>query len=74
MSTHDLKPGDRVQVTARNRMHGYLPGDKGTIRSWRTVIGTTVYYTVDMDGPQPENVAIFTEEEIEPEPDTSAAP
>jgi hypothetical protein len=31
MSTHHLKPGDRIRVTARCRLWGCGPGDKGTV-------------------------------------------
>jgi hypothetical protein len=31
MNTHDLKPGDRVRVTASNRLADYQPGEKGTV-------------------------------------------
>jgi hypothetical protein len=48
-------------------MQAYLPGDSGTVRHDGTVIGARVYYTVEMDGPETENIAVFAEDEIEPD-------
>jgi hypothetical protein len=33
MSTHELKPGDRVRLTAKCRMHGYQKPRLATARS-----------------------------------------
>lgn len=33
MSTHDLKLGDRIQVTAQSRVRGCQPGDEGMVFS-----------------------------------------
>ena len=48
--SRELKPGQRVRVTVRNRVARYQPGDTGTVlRS--SVLATTGqrYYTVTMD-------------------------
>jgi hypothetical protein len=48
--SRDLKPGDRVRVTIRNRLAGYQPGDKGTV--WRASRASATgegSYTVEMD-------------------------
>jgi hypothetical protein len=59
--------GTRVRLTARNRMHGYQPGDKGTIV--REVISAprgTLYYLVAMDKDGlTKTGSVFTDEEIE---------
>jgi hypothetical protein len=69
MSTHILKPGDRVRVTTRNRLFGYQPGDQATVlRQVAADPSGILYYLVapDKDGPA-RMVAVFTSEEIEPE-------
>ena len=62
-----LKKGDRVRVTARNRMYGYQPGDKGTI--FREAIHApsgTRYYLVAMEKDNPAHAGVvFNAEEIE---------
>ena len=63
----DLKRGDRVRVTGRNRMYGYQPGDKGTIvrEAFRAPSGTR-YYLVAMDKDTPAHAGVvFNAEEIE---------
>jgi hypothetical protein len=70
MSTHELKPGDRVRVTRRYRGAAYQPGDKGTI--WRgpqiSAGGTVRYFYVTMDKDAPiHTTPYFTDEEIEPD-------
>jgi hypothetical protein len=65
----ELKPGQRVRVTPRNRMTGYLPGDKGTVLRVSSA-GTTGErsYVVEMDKDDPAHSGVvFTEDEIEPD-------
>ena len=63
----ELKPGDRVRVTSRCRIHGYQPGDKGTVL--RDVVAGpsgTCYFVVAMDKDQPDAAGIvFSDDEIE---------
>jgi hypothetical protein len=65
--SRELKPGQRVRVTVRNRVARYQPGDTGTVlRS--SVLATTGqrYYTVAMDIDDPAaSGAVFAEDEIE---------
>ena len=63
----DLKKGDRVRVTGRNRMYGYQPGDKGTIvREAVRASSVTRYYLVAMDKDNLANAGVvFNAEEIE---------
>ena len=65
----DLKRGDRVRVTGRNRMYGYQPGDKGTVlRDVVTGPSGTCYFVVAMDKDQPDASGIvFADDEIEPD-------
>jgi hypothetical protein len=44
-----LQRGDRVRVTAANRVSGYQPGDKGTVL-WEAVsiLRGTLYNAVEM--------------------------
>jgi hypothetical protein len=61
-----LEVGDRVRVTARSRLVGYQPGDKGTVLhvAWSAAGGR--YYLVAMDrGELDSTGVIFTEGEIE---------
>jgi hypothetical protein len=69
MSTHDLKVGDRVRVTARCWMHDYQPGDQGLVlREIEAGASGTRYYQVVMDKDKPTySTPIFTEDEIEPD-------
>lgn len=69
MSPSGLKPGDRVRVTARCRMHGYQAGDKGTVlRELTAAAGAALYYLVAMDKGGPARmVAVFATDEIEPD-------
>jgi hypothetical protein len=69
MMSLPLKPGDRVRVTVRNRMAGYLPGDKGTVlRVSEASISGAHYFTVAMDKDDPTNSGVvFAEDEIEPD-------
>jgi len=65
-----FKRGDRVRVSSVcHGLHGYLPGDKGTVLHVSALITTgSTYYTVamDKDGPGAAGV-IFAEDEIEPD-------
>jgi hypothetical protein len=66
---HELKPGDRMRVTVRNRMYGYQPGDQGTVlRQVAADPNGILYYLVapDKDGPA-RTLAIFTSDEVEPD-------
>jgi hypothetical protein len=65
----ELKAGQRVRVTARNRMAGYQPGDKGTVlRASVSAATGERYYSVVMDKDGPDATgAVFTEGEIEPD-------
>jgi hypothetical protein len=50
MSTHDLKPGDRVRVTLRCHPAGYSPGDKGTVlKAAHDLFTGNRFYVVTMD-------------------------
>ena len=54
--SRQLKPGQRVRVSARNRVARYQPGDTGTVL--RSSVSPTTgerHYTVamDMDDPPP---------------------
>jgi len=62
-----LQKGQRVRVTARNRMAGYQPGDKGTVlRETTLAMRGERSYTVAMDKDDPAaSGAVFTEGEIE---------
>jgi hypothetical protein len=65
----ELKPGQRVRVTVRNRVARYQPGDSGTVL-WSSLSAATGvrYYTVAMDIDDPAaSGAVFTESEIEPD-------
>ena len=68
--SRSLSVGDRVRVTARNRVAGYVPGDRGTVLrepSTATVTGERLYsVAMDKDGPDATGI-LFTEEEIEPD-------
>jgi hypothetical protein len=69
MSTHELKKGDRVRVTARCRVRGYSPGDKGTVMSGPMDADEGLReYSVSMDKDGPAVTApVFGENEIEPD-------
>jgi hypothetical protein len=64
-----LKPGDRIRVTVRNRMHGYKPSDKGVVL--REIIAGpsgAFYYVVAMDKDAPsKSGVVFSDDEIEPD-------
>jgi len=62
----DLKAGDRLRVTARVRVPGYQPGDKGTAVSGphlRPSGGS--YYIARMDRDHPDKRVIFADDEVE---------
>jgi hypothetical protein len=64
----ELKVGDRVRVTMRNRMAGYEPGDEGTLLHATRSAGGRYFYLVAMDGGEPDSTGvIFTEGEIVPD-------
>jgi hypothetical protein len=68
MSMSDqLKPGDRVRVTDRNRVQGYQAGDKGMVQTLANIpaIGDQLHYEVAMDRDGGVTRAVFTAEEIE---------
>ncbi len=62
-----LKPGDRVRVTYRNRVQGYVVGDKGMVQAVASIpaIGDQFHYQVAMDKDGGVTRAVFTAEEIE---------
>ena len=63
-----LRPGDRIRVTVRNTMHGYLPGDKGTVVDEVIDLRGARYYLVAMDKADPSKPGvIFSDDEIEPD-------
>jgi hypothetical protein len=64
-----LAIGDKVRVTARNRVRHYQPGDKGRILSGPEVLfeGGMRYYLVSMDKEDPRGWIVFAEDEIEPD-------
>jgi hypothetical protein len=67
MNTHELKPGDRVRLTAGCQMHGYQAGDKGTVVHGPidSADGLRDYpVELDKDGPA-GTTPILAEDEIE---------
>ena len=62
-----LKVGDRVRVTDRNRVQGYDPGDKGMVQAIGSMpaIGDQFHYVVAMDKDNDGTATSFTSEEIE---------
>jgi hypothetical protein len=62
-----LKVGDRVRVTARSRVKGYEPGDKGhVVRGPKTLPDCTEpYYLVVMDRDSWSRTVPFDADEIE---------
>jgi hypothetical protein len=69
MSPGEFQPGERVRVTAANRVSGYQPGDKGTVQ--RAVISTATgvtHYLVMMDKDDPaKSGVVFAADEVEPD-------
>lgn len=70
MSTRELKIGDRARVTARCRMSGYSPGDKGTVLEgpvgYAGASDQSYVVAMDKDGPG-STTAIFGAGDIEPD-------
>jgi hypothetical protein len=68
MSTHELKPGDRVRVTERCQTQGYHAGDKGTVLEGPPAGAGDRSYIVamDKDGPSATTIILLSEE-IEPD-------
>ena len=64
-----LQKGLRVRVTARNRMAGYQPGDKGTVlRETTLAMRGERSYSVAMDKDDPaKGGVVFRFDEIEPD-------
>ena len=64
--SRQLKPGQRVRVTVRNRVTRYQPGDTGTVlRSSVSATGERSYtVAMDLDDPAGSG-AVFAEGEIE---------
>jgi hypothetical protein len=62
-----LKPGDRVRVTDRNRVQGYEAGDKGMVQTVASIpaIGNQLHYQVAMDRDGGVSRSVFAAEEIE---------
>jgi hypothetical protein len=68
MSTHELKPGDRVRVRVEDHISGYHPGEQGTVLYGPEVYGSgRAYYGVRLDNGIPHIPVIFAEDEIEPD-------
>lgn len=67
MSTHDLKPGDRVRVRADCSDRGYHAGDKGTVWSGpHRKAGGGWHYYIWMDSAQLGDTPVgFRYDEIE---------
>jgi hypothetical protein len=64
----ELKSGDRVRVTIRNRRVAYEAGDKGTVL-WAPTVSSTEqrFYLVSMDKDGPGHGVTFAPEQIEPD-------
>ena len=62
-----LKRGDRVRVSDRNRVQGYQAGDTGMVQAVANIpaIGDQLHYEVAMDRDGGVTRAVFTAEEIE---------
>jgi hypothetical protein len=62
-----LKSGDRIRVTERNRVQGYEAGDKGMVQAVASIpaIGDQLHYQVAMDRDEGVGRVVFTAEEIE---------
>jgi hypothetical protein len=69
MSTHNLKPGDRVRLTEQCRVQQCQPGDKGTVWSGpHPTPGYGLHYYVWMDTNLLGDTPIaFHADEIEPD-------
>jgi len=69
MSTHELKPGDRVRVTGCNRLADYQSGDTGTVlrvcSPCISINGQRCYcVAMDKDGAS-RKTPVFAADEIE---------
>jgi hypothetical protein len=62
-----LKPGDHVRVTERNRVQVYEAGDQGMVQAVASIpaIGELLHYQVAMDRDGGIARSVFTAEEIE---------
>jgi hypothetical protein len=69
MSTHALKPGDRVRVREQSRAHNCQTGEKGTVLSGpHDSLGGGKRYEVTMDNDESSAPPItFLPYEIEPD-------
>jgi hypothetical protein len=69
MGTHNLRPGDRVRVTRKNRLPGYLPGERGEVVAGPEAVAGSVlrYYLVAMEREFGPASAVFAADEIEPD-------
>jgi hypothetical protein len=65
---HVLKIGDRVRVTARCRMSGYIPGDQGTVlegpAGYAGASDQSYVVAMDKDGPG-STTTVFGADDIE---------
>ena len=65
-----MKKGDRVRVTARSRVEGYQPGDKGVVLEGPAVYAgasdTSYVVAMDKDGPGSTST-VFAADDIEPD-------
>jgi hypothetical protein len=71
-----MKPGARVRVTVRSRLHGYRPGNTGIVlcQVFAGPRGACCYLVaMDQDDPAASGV-VFTDEEIEPDTDARTTP
>ena len=67
--SQDLKPGDRVRLTADCRVSGYGPGECGRVLwvSRASPGGPVTLYHVEMDRTGPSSVVALYPIEVEPE-------
>jgi hypothetical protein len=62
----ELKAGDRLRVTARIRVPGYRPGDKGTVVSGPHLRPSGArYYIARMDKDHPDTRVLLADDEVE---------
>jgi hypothetical protein len=67
MSAYSLMPGDRVRFLDRQRLNRFGRGDKGAVAVGPYHLGVRRYYLVVTDGDTREALAVFTEDELEPD-------
>jgi hypothetical protein len=61
-----LNPGDRVRVTAKRPVYGYVAGCKGVVHAEPTKdLNGKTYYIVRMDRDDADDVTKFLADEIE---------